>query len=311
MNCQDYQTQIEESTCEQNLSDELAAHLQTCLACNQVKVQHSNLQQILQNLPAVKAPGDFNFRVKSRLERQKKSKMPASGAGWRHVTILSSIIFACALIIAALLIKDDFSTFPLTANQTVRLRPINTIEPQPEQSNAVSELPQQPAVAINQRESARQIIKDKNEKPELLARRKTPKIKKKLTKTEPALQETARLNQTNNSKISSLTAARELYVVPKVSNSFGSTDKSDVQELLKILGIEAKSETAGLRITSVRPNSEATKSGLKVNDLIQKINNEKSSSISERNLKEINSLTIFRSGQIKEVSVTAAAVVQP
>lgn len=73
MDCENLRREIDESAPGESLSMFAGRHLSSCAECKTFSDQQQKLQNILANLGTIEAPGDFNFRLRARLAREKGS----------------------------------------------------------------------------------------------------------------------------------------------------------------------------------------------------------------------------------------------
>jgi hypothetical protein len=71
-NCREIRREIEEARSADFLSAAARSHLEVCAACETLSRQQIKLRAILSSLDTVEAPGDFEYRVRSRLAAEKR-----------------------------------------------------------------------------------------------------------------------------------------------------------------------------------------------------------------------------------------------
>jgi len=72
INCRNIRREIEEARSADFLSAAARSHLEVCAACGTLSRQQIKLRAILSSLETVEAPGDFDYRVRSRLAAEKR-----------------------------------------------------------------------------------------------------------------------------------------------------------------------------------------------------------------------------------------------
>jgi hypothetical protein len=95
MDCQNLRREIDEATPGESLSLFASRHVSGCAECKTLSEQHQKLQNILSNLGTIEAPGDFDFRLRARLARER-----ANGARFQ----LSGLSFGVRSAMVAALI---------------------------------------------------------------------------------------------------------------------------------------------------------------------------------------------------------------
>lgn len=75
-NCKTVCREIEESEAGSHLSEVAEGHLRSCLNCHEFNDSRLKLRQMVAGLVAVKAPADFDFRLRARLANEGKQPAP-------------------------------------------------------------------------------------------------------------------------------------------------------------------------------------------------------------------------------------------
>lgn len=294
MTCQDFQNEFEERA---GLSDAATLHFKDCADCGKLQYQQSRIWQMIQSLPRIDAPTDFNSQFRSRLAKSKASDFRP--AWWKSLRY-SVPVFAAVLVLTMVFASQNFF--------------VST--PQPEEL-AVIQKDDEPTVLIDNAAEAKTIdsnITATNINMSSGDVNSTPKIE-----TTPAPQSLAENRDADKKEITpktddDFTGSRDFGVntapppilpngISPPSDNPGTSpgemmnpEGSNVEAMLSFLGIETVSENGKLRVTSVKPNSIPARSGLRNGDLIEAIDG-KSVSGSDR-IMTFRTLTILRGNQI-------------
>lgn len=76
MECQNLRREVDEAGPRDSLSAFANRHISGCVECRTFSEKHYRLQDILSNLGTIEAPGDFDFRLRARLAREKAGRAP-------------------------------------------------------------------------------------------------------------------------------------------------------------------------------------------------------------------------------------------
>lgn len=130
-NCRNVRREIEEVAGER-LSLAASTHVQECAACGLLHEQQSKLRTIMGNLGTIEAPGDFDFKLRARLARE-KSRQPASLLGGFSFGVRSAAL-------ASLLVLFGSVMFIAFRSNTTVEPPVATIAPSPTKENKPAEI---------------------------------------------------------------------------------------------------------------------------------------------------------------------------
>lgn len=293
MTCRDFQNELEERA---GLSDAANLHFKDCADCGKLHRKQTRIWQMIESLPRIDAPTDFNSKFRARVATAKASDFrPAWWKSLRYVVP----VFAAVLVLTMLFASQNFF--------------VST--PQPGEL-AVIQKDNEPTDLINSDVEAKttdENVVQANYNVSSNDVNTTPQIEK--TSAPPILAE----NQTNNKKEiapkkdDDFTGSRDFGVntapPPLLPPGFAPPENKpqanpndminrggqNIEAMLSFLGIETTSENGKLRVTSVKTNSIAARSGLKSGDLIEAIDG-KSVSGSDR-ITTFNTLTILRGNE--------------
>jgi hypothetical protein len=113
MNCENIRREIEEAGSADFLSAAVVAHLKGCGPCEKVSREQSNLQKIISSLGRVEAPGNFDFRLRARLAREKGRQtrffqLSSFSFGLRSAAVTAMLLLlGSALLIVSLRTRPD------------------------------------------------------------------------------------------------------------------------------------------------------------------------------------------------------------
>src|SRR5919109_1966382 len=71
INCKLVRNEIDETSVDQELSGSAARHLIACAGCRRFHEEQRALRDLVASLESVKAPADFDFRLRARLATEK------------------------------------------------------------------------------------------------------------------------------------------------------------------------------------------------------------------------------------------------
>lgn len=298
MNCQNFRAQIEEAIDEKYLSAATFSHLNGCLGCRAFQRDRKKLRQTLQNLPMVNAPTDFTFRVKARIKKQETNTSAVQS--WRQLALLVPTALA-VLIIGLVLIRGFVPQQNAQQNAKIVLPPASNAAQPSAQLPAPPDLPialvvPQAAVNKNNDQPARRHIAAKqNYKPRVDSR-------KVRVLTVPS--NLKRGNEEIFSRDSVVTPVKPSAMPRGIPDPLVTSRKQNGRDLLQTFGVEIASEAENFRVTSVKADSQGSKAGLEIGDLIENINGENPTAISGREFSEIT-LTIRRQNNMQKIKIVS------
>lgn len=100
-NCKTVCREIEESEAGSHLSEMAEDHLRSCLNCHEFHDSRLKLRQMVAGLVAVKAPADFDFRLRARLANGEGKQPAAFLIGRQSFGFPSVVLATLALLVAA------------------------------------------------------------------------------------------------------------------------------------------------------------------------------------------------------------------
>lgn len=79
MNCQNIRAAIDASSPREPFSGNVTSHLAACQNCGDYAAQMTALLTLMNDVPRVEVPGDFDFRLRARLAQAKAAQAPRGG----------------------------------------------------------------------------------------------------------------------------------------------------------------------------------------------------------------------------------------
>lgn len=241
---------------------------------NLVEVRDDDeVSRLLASLPRVEAPDDFLFGVKARIARRRTARV--TWLSLRNVLAASAFVLI-AFAVGIMYIIRSGSTTPSDIDAVSSTK--NDITPKPD-LRSINERDQSSPGSAN-----------------LVVTRSEP------DRTAASVPAEARSSNANRGTSVDLAAGSSTRIYPKgVGPNTASPQKAhDLQrertfsaiEILDQLGAGTESSESGIRVTAIRENSIAAKSGLRKGDIVEAINK-----------KPVSGKTTF-SGQTSGSSVT-------
>jgi hypothetical protein len=136
--CKTFSRQIDELGLGEEPNAPIRAHLQSCASCRNFYNDRLKLRQMIGDLAAVTAPGDFDFRLRARLAQERNQAVsPFSLAGFGFG--LPSIALAILAVVVGVGLYVRTTTTPVTQQAQVETTP-KTIGPTVIASGATPEL---------------------------------------------------------------------------------------------------------------------------------------------------------------------------
>lgn len=304
MNCRDFLIEFEDRRGE--LTEAATLHVKICAECRKTSDEQTRVWLMIDEMLRVHAPSDFDFRVKARIAQGK----PAASAPKSFVPVLR---YALPLGLAILVL----GIFAFNANiffgddpaveivENVSPAPTAATSPALNFSNVESaaapndsSLPQNTVVAANVKPAAVQ------PETEFAAVQSTRKILTESRRRTPASEADIR------SRDIAVTQPDSELLLPRGINPNRNTPISPVNnsgsitdiQILDFIGIEAVSDKSGKRVKAVKSNSLAERSGVKIGDLIEAIDDQSIGGESVRmKTSEAKKLTVTRDAKRIEI----------
>jgi hypothetical protein len=293
MNCEKYKAQIEELVGGQVLTAEITRHLEHCANCRQHSRECQKLRAMLDCLPTVNAPNDFNFHLKAKLKRQEE---PVSVWTWQRLVGGATVTLAALTVGFVVLNSSSSSTQTAfvsdNASQIVASQPQPTATVSVPLNNTVVEptsaAPPVQAIAV------KETVKPRSIEPQRASFRP---IQRKVQKQ--SLNEEILVKDSSTGGVSERALTPATQVMPKgIPNPLAEPKKQDAREILRTLGVETEANGDSLRVT------KSNRVDLQSNDVIEKVNGENPAAVTGGKLEEIK-LTVRRKDQTKEVTILA------
>ena len=93
MNCRSFRNEIEEPNTP--LPEDASRHLSVCVSCRKLRAEQSELQVLMRELEVVRAPSNFDFRVRARLVAAETARARGASRGAFAPGLLSIALAAC------------------------------------------------------------------------------------------------------------------------------------------------------------------------------------------------------------------------
>ena len=303
MNCRDFLIEFEERTA---LTEAAMFHLDDCPSCKKTSTEQTRVWQMIDILPQVEAPNDFDFRVKARIANSKSADFqPRFFPVLRYVMPLTVIVLLLGIIaFNANYFSDD------NAPQVAVIVPPTSIEKQTTASNySFANQNILPAVGnestvASQSNANTVLVKDVQETQ--LATANTKK-KQRI--------ETPKKNAEENDGVMSrdITVSHPKVKVPpefdpnrriEIMPNADDTKSFTAEEILPFLGIEGVLNNGKWQVKAVKQNSLAKRSGVEIGDVIEAVDGEVFSVPIRAKKFEGRILTIARGTEKIEIALT-------
>ncbi len=303
MNCRDFLTEFEER---ERLTDAATRHLKNCLDCKKTSSEQTRVWQMIDVLPRVDAPVNFDFRVKARIASSKSADFqPRFFSVLRYVMPLGLIVLLLGIVaFNANYFSDNNAAEQIAA--TVPQTPI-VKENMPLNASLTNQLAyaesknEESAIelsAVNTKQSTNQNVQFVATKLPSSRQIKTPKLKVEkdsgggnhvisVRNVPVYLPKGMDTNQTNTS----------------VSNPKNPKTINE-EQFLSFIGIEIALENAKRTVKSITKNSLAERSSVEVGDVIEAIDGKKISGepFSGRTIRG-KTLTVLRGAKKIEIAL--------
>jgi hypothetical protein len=258
----------------------------------------ARVRELLGNLERVDAPKDFDFKLKARIANAEPNDYkPRLFSFLRRAAPLGLAILILAMVVVSGLYSFDNNSVPSIASNSAANPVVNPSLPDNSQ-------PKEEFVAASNSTTANL------EKPEAVSFAANTELTEKSKK--PKIQNRNTDNNGGGSKDFSFTPKSPILPpglnpdkeveIPKDFKNLNSD--TSVKDILSIIGIEASFEKNRWKVNSVKQNSRAERSGVKANDVIEAIDENRlaTETISTKNVNG-NKLTVVRGGEKLEIKL--------
>ncbi len=300
MNCRDFLTEFEERV---RLSEAATLHLNDCPNCKKTSSEQTRVWQMIDVLPRVDAPVNFDFRVKARIANSKSADFqPRFFPALRYVMPLGVIV----LLLGIIAFNTNYFSDNNTATQIAEIVP---------QTPIVQETLPNSSLTDNQFAAAN-VQSFTDEKSVANTSTATPRSTTKQKKTEyiavksPASKPGEKVENEGGSRdiavrkpfigLPAGIPPQSIEISPNINNLKNLTD----EQMLSEIGIEIVLENGKRTVKSVKRNSLAERSDVKVGDVIEAIDGKKISGepLSGRTI-EVKTLTVLRGAKKIEIAL--------
>jgi len=298
MNCRDFLTEFEER---ERLTEAATFHLNDCPGCKKTSSEQTRVWQMIDVLPRASAPTNFDFRVKARIANSKSADFqPRFFPVLRYVMPLAVIVLLLGLVAFNANYFSDNNAAPQVAEIVPPTSIVKETLPNnlsPDNQVAVANLqsvPEDKLVANTSTANPR--LTNERKKTEFVAVKSpnsTPKVK---------------VRDGGGSRVSSYSKSpiilpagipnQSIKTSPNVNNLKNLTD----EQILSEIGIEIGLQNENRTVKSIKQDSLAKRSGVKVGDVIEAIDGKK---ISKEPLRSktfaVKNLTVLRGAKKIEI----------
>lgn len=112
INCRNTRREIEEATPGDFLSVAVNHHLTTCVPCETFWREQTKLQELVASLGTVVVPGDFDFRLRARLAREKHATARPFALGSLSLGLRSAAVAGILVVVGTALVFVSLRTRP-------------------------------------------------------------------------------------------------------------------------------------------------------------------------------------------------------
>jgi hypothetical protein len=309
MNCRDFLNEFEERN---RLSDAATLHLSDCADCRKISAVQTRLWRLIDGFESVDAPNDFDFRVKARIAGAKPSDFQSPFFPvLRYVLPLSVVIMILALVVLNGIYSLDNKTVPAIAEHN-RQMPIqkqnspaepSTFEQSAANVSQPSEDEKSIATASKQKTGENEKeTKTLDDETRLIAVRPTKKLQVKSAKDDHKNFDGSQLNSVSPPRIFMPKGIPNLPQTNEKPSNFENANSMTAEQILLQLGIETSSKNGKWQVKTIKQNSVAERSDVKVGDWVEAIDGEKLTSepIRAKTI-EGKKLTVVRGAEKKEI----------
>ncbi len=303
MNCRDFLTEFEER---ERLTEAATLHLNNCPDCKKTSSEQTRVWQMIDVLPRVDAPVNFDFRVKARIANSKSADFqPRFFPVLRYVMPLAAVVLLLGIIAfnANYFLGDNAPQVAVTV-------PPTSIEKETTASNSsLTNLNILPAVedeslVASQSNTNAVFVKDiqetqiaaVNSKKE--QRTETPK--KNTKESDGVMSRDITVSEPKITLPLGLDPNRKIETAPNTDNTKFFT----AEEILSFLGVEIVLQNKNHTVKSIKQNSLAERSDVKVGDIIETIDGKK---ISDEPMRSktvaVKKLTVLRGAEKIEITL--------
>jgi membrane-associated protease RseP (regulator of RpoE activity) len=329
MKCVDFQNEFEERNA---LSEMANLHLEDCKNCQKFSYKQNRVWEMLGSLGQVKAPGNFNFGVKARIADTKSGNYQTQTSFFpalRYVLPMGFVIILLSFVALSGLYFVGTQETPMASEQQTSTTPVKN-EDLPKDDLAVSNKTDEDQITSSQQDNL--LIADKDiksgeknsdvlvpeikfEKQKIAIRTDNKVLVADNKDKKPEIVNTTVIENEDDTRSKDSAGTSSPTIIQPEFDSNKKVDApvnpdsvkpTDIKEVLELSGIGTSTEKGRLKVTSIRKNSIAETSGVKVGDLIEAINGKK---ITDEPLQgktiNIETITVLRNGETKEIAFKA------
>lgn len=304
MNCRDFLTEFEER---EHLTETATLHLNDCPNCKKTSGEQIRVWQMIDVLPRVDAPVNFDFRVKARIANSKPTDFqPRFFPILRYVMPLGVIV----LLLGLIAFNTNYFSGDNAAEQIAVTLPLTSIEKEMAASNPTFTNQNILSTFGNESSVASQLntntvsIKDIRE-AQIAAvnskkKRRTETPKKNAEESDGIGSRDITVSAPTVTLPRGLDPNRRIETAPNADDTKFFT----AEEILPFLGIEIVLQNENHTVKFIKRNSLAERSGVEVGDVIEAIDGKQISDepFSGRTIK-VKTLTVLRGVKKFEIAL--------
>lgn len=310
MKCRDFLVEFEDRN--GDLSEAATVHITICAECRKTSEAQTKLWLLMEEMPRVEAPNNFDFRVKARIAQGKPVESRASFfPALRYVLPVAFVVLLIGFIAfnanyftganpiqtAAIVPQTAPVTNQIPANSFAESNPIATPETAPRIAGTIAQSIENPNLKPTSPRRETQFVVDRQV-------RRLPKV---------VVRENPRDEEGGGSRDNAFTPPPP-PILPEGFNTKPPTQNQpnanignqqnqlkDAQ-ILEFIGIETVADRGGRKVKSVKSDSLADRSGVKVGDVVEAIDGKKVSE-EPRTSNEGKTLTVKRGAERIEIKL--------
>jgi hypothetical protein len=308
MNCRDFIIEFEDRR--GNLTEAATLHVKICAGCQKTSREQTQVWMMIDNLRRVDAPNDFDFRVKARIANAKPVDFqPRFFPILRYVLPIGLVV----LVLGVFAFNTSFFFGSNTAPQVaVSFSPTPSIAESPATVNFSTPEPMVATVNPPQPSPGENIVAESsNVKPtaneqgsQFIAANSTRRVQRESRRNASDDFNNGAGSRVIAGTLPSVLVPEEFSSNKPVAPSMSAGNQNPITDvqILNFIGIETVSEKGGKRVKSVKPDSLAERSDVRVGDVIEAIDGKR---IGEKPLLmetfESKKLTVVRAAKKIEI----------
>lgn len=266
MNCEEFLIVFEERG---GLTEAATLHLKICVDCQKLEKTQTRIWRMIDDFKSVDAPANFDFAVKARI---KNAHQPQKPRIWFSPALRFAVPLGLVVLILGFVAFSASYFSGNSAPQTASVAPQTPIEKDAPPSNVY---------VVNQNAAdANPIVAQANSTAEKPKENGEIAIVKPSTEQRGTASKKTEREFDGGSRVSASTQGAPKFpngLNPNRANvapmNIGGGKSFAASEILSFIGIESAPENGKLQVKAIKPDSLAERSGVRVGDIIEAINN--------------------------------------